>query len=339
MQGVEMSLLDRMYVPDEIKQEFLAKKNVVGFGIGYKVSKGIQTDRPAVVALVRKKETLYNLTPEDMIPAFANGLVATDVIEVGDIKALAYNGRYRPAPGGVSIGHYKITAGTLGTLVRDTVTNQILILSNNHVLANSNDASLGDVILQPGAIDGGRVGYDNIGTLLRFAPIDFGEDGSTCSLAEMYTQFGNAVAEIVGSQHRVKSYTYNSQAINYVDAAVATPYSPGDVSPEIFDIGVLVGTEQAYLGMEVKKTGRTTEHTKGKIELINVTVQVQYGEGKVATFENQIISGYMSKGGDSGSLLVSSATNKAVGLLFAGSDQVTIYNQIKDVENALGITI
>jgi hypothetical protein len=328
-----------MYVPKDVKEEFLAKKNVVGVGIGYKRSDGKNTGRPAVVALVSKKESLYNLTPEDAVPSFAKGLVSTDVVEVGIIRALAYTNRVRPALGGVSIGHYKITAGTLGSLVRDAASGQALILSNNHVLANSNDAYLGDPILQPGPIDGGQMGKDEIGNLLRFAPINFGEDQGSCQFAEGYARFGNWIADVLGSQHRVKSYTQDFQAINYVDAAVAVPYNPSDVLPEILDIGVVSGTESAYLGMEVEKTGRTTEHTVGKIELIGATVQVQYGEGKVARFENQIISNYMSKGGDSGSLLVSRGTKKAVGLLFAGSDQVTIYNRIEDVKNALGITI
>lgn len=43
--------------------------------------------------------------------------------------------RWRPAPMGVSIGHYKGSAGTAGSLVKHKKTGQILILSNAHVLA------------------------------------------------------------------------------------------------------------------------------------------------------------------------------------------------------------
>ena len=328
-----------MYVPENVKKNFLAKKNVVGVGIGYKVSKDQQTDTPAVVALVRKKEALYNLSIDDRIPKFATGMVHTDVIEVGDIKALAYKDKMRPAPGGVSIGHYRITAGTLGSMVRDALTGQVLILSNNHVLANSNDAHLGDPILQPGPVDGGQLARDEIGTLLRYVPIDFGEDAGSCPLAEFYARFGNVVAEVVGSKHRLKTYTYRPQAVNYVDAAVATPYLSTDLKPEILEIGVASGVATAFLGQEVRKTGRTTEYTEGKIELVNATVQVQYGAGQVAIFEDQLISGYMSKGGDSGSLLVEKGSQRSVGLLFAGSDQVTIYNPIDKVIDALEIVI
>jgi len=330
---------ESMYVPDDVRKEFLAKKNVVGVGIGYKTIHGKKTDTPSVVTMVRKKEALFNIPPDDRIPRFAKGLIQTDVLEVGNIKALSYTNKERPAPGGVSIGHYRITAGTFGTLVRDANTGQVLILSNNHVLANSNDASLGDPILQPGPIDGGQPGKDTIGTLLRFVPIDFNLEGGTCPWAELYAKFGNAVAQLFNSQHRVKTYSFRPQAVNHVDAAVATPYRNTDVKPDILNIGVVNGVVPAFLGQEVRKTGRTTEYTEGTIELIDATVQVQYGEGKIATFEKQLISGYMSKGGDSGSLLVEKNSLRAVGLLYAGSDQVTIYNPIAYVLDALEITI
>jgi len=64
-------------------------------------------------------------------------------------------------------------------------------------------------------------------------------------------------------------------------------------------------------------------------------VQVGYGGGRTALFTNQILTTNMSKGGDSGSLLVDGEGNKAVGLLFAGSDEVTIHNPIGFVKDAL----
>ena len=40
----------------------------------------------------------------------------------------------RPAPSGISIGHIDITAGTLGGLVRDRESGDVVILSNNESL-------------------------------------------------------------------------------------------------------------------------------------------------------------------------------------------------------------
>jgi len=111
------------------------------------------------------------------------------------------------------------------------------------------------------------------------------------------------------------------------------------VEDRIIDVGEANGTAPATLGLDVTKSGRTTETTHGNITLINATIQVQYGS-QIAVFEDQIVSGFMSQGGDSGSLLVTRyGGTKAVGLLFAGSDQATIYNPIQRVLDALEVKI
>jgi hypothetical protein len=79
--------------------------------------------------------------------------------------------------------------------------------------------------------------------------------------------------------------------------------------------------------------------TTGEINLVNATVSVSYGAGKTARFENQLVAGPMSQGGDSGSLVVHGDSLQAVGLLFAGSSQSTIFNQIQAVLDCLAITI
>jgi len=313
----------------------MAKKNVVGMGVGYKETKGVKTDRMALVVMVRKKVSPQELKEGDLVPAEIEGVV-TDVIEVGEIVALqARTDRWRPAPGGVSIGHYKITAGTLGVLVRDMETNEILILSNNHVMANSNDATQGDPILQPGPYDGGTVNEDTIANLERFVPIRFESEPppEPCPFSGAAAGVGNFLARLVGSKHRLLPVVI--QQANQVDAALAKPMDPDLVKNEILEIGSVTGTEEAELGMEVKKSGRTTGLTTGTVQLLDASVQVGYGAGKIALFTGQILTTNMSQGGDSGSLLVSGTGNKAVGLLFAGSDTVTIHNPIAVVRDAL----
>lgn len=325
---------------ERVKQSILEKPNVVGVGVGFKNN---VPGQKAIVVMVEKKKPLAALSEADLIPR-AFGAVKTDVIETGEIKAgfahkasipydLKRTDRWRPAPGGVSIGHYKVTAGTLGTVVYSTYSDGTrYLLSNNHVFANSNDAELGDVILQPGAHDGGII-EDHIAVLHRFAPINFGEEPGSCSIAEYYARFGNFLAEKVGSKHRVnsirrdKSYT----SINHFDAAIAKPYKSEDIDPSIIGIGEVYTTEQAYLGQRVVKSGRTTEYTEGYISLIHTTVKVNYGSGKIATFDDQLVAGPMSAGGDSGSLVVSGDTTNAVGLLFAGSTQTTIFSPIEPI--------
>ena len=79
----------------------MAKKNVVGVGVGYKETKGVKTDRMALVVMVRKKVAVQELKAGDVVPGEIEGVV-TDVIEVGEIVALqTRTDRWRPAPGGV----------------------------------------------------------------------------------------------------------------------------------------------------------------------------------------------------------------------------------------------
>ena len=307
----------------------LALPNVVGVGVGYKESKGKETKTLAVITYVEKKESERSLAKKDTVPStvsavesarvvpfegrphesadtisFDNTSVPTDVKEVGRIEAQAFTSRVRPAIPGYSIGHYAITAGTFGCVVRDSCNPcRYYILSNNHVLANSNAATLGDPILQPGPYDGGSKA-DIIAKLARFVPI----------------------------------YFDNEERYNLVDAALAAPSDPRMIIASIVGLGIPKGTMQATLGMEVVKSGRTTQTTEGKVIDIDATVAVNYGTG-VGYFRNQILTSAMSQGGDSGSLLMSKKEQHATGLLFAGSSQITVHNHISNVEMALGVTI
>ena len=177
------------------------KPNVQTCGVGFKESGGIVTDEPCVVVGVTKKVPQARLTAQALVPKVLSQDVKTDVIEVGQIRAFqGPTDRWRPAPGGVSIGHYAITAGTLGCLV--TKNGQTHILSNNHVLANSNNAKVGDAILQPGPHDGGTMA-DQIAALSGFVPIDFGDAPVECGIATAVEQILNALAKAMGSKGRV----------------------------------------------------------------------------------------------------------------------------------------
>ena len=88
-----------------------------------------------------------------------------------------------------------------------------------------------------------------------------------------------------------------------------------------------------------RKSGRTTGFTTGTITVLDTTVEVSYGTGRTAQFENQIVTTAMSQGGDSGSCLMDGESSLAVGLLFAGSDQATIHNPIQAVLKSLDIEI
>ena len=319
------------------KTAILAKPNVVGVGVGYKTIQNERTDELSVVALVREKVPLAGLLPETLVPSHLDG-IKTDVMEVGELRPLQLRtDRWRPAPPGVSIGHFQITAGTFGAVVRDKSSGRRLILSNNHVLANSNAAKTGDPILQPGPVDGGRVENDTIARLERFYPLDFGLSPPTCNLAQIYADFGNRIARIAGSSHKLELIKSNPEAVNLIDAAIARPVENSLISDEILGIGEISGVQEASLSLLVRKSGRTTGILNGEVRVLDTTVQIEYGAGRTAIFEDQILTSPISQGGDSGSLLVTADSNLAVGLLFAGSSQATLHNPIRAVMEGLNI--
>ena len=319
----------------ENRSELLGRSNVVAIGIGYKITKGAKTPTLSIVCSVVKKLPASRLSVRDMVPATVNN-IPTDVLETGPIRALqSHTAKYRPAPGGVSIGHRDITAGTLGCLVKKN--GQTFILSNNHVLANSNEASPGDPILQPGPYDGGKYPADHIGNLQKFVPISFDEQPSQCPLTRGLASLYNGIVRIFGGVDRLKAVRIRAEE-NKVDAAIARSLNDQDVLGEILEIGTINGLAHGELGMAIKKSGRTTGLTTGEIQQVDVTVDVQYGAGRIARFSDQLLAGPMSQGGDSGSAVLDNSNN-LVGLLFAGSDNSTIVNRIENVFSALELSL
>ena len=313
-------------------ESLLAKSNVVATGVGYKVSEGKRTPQLSIICSVEAKAPVSQLASKDLVPKQIDSM-PTDVVSIGKVRALAHTGRFRPAPGGVSIGHVDITAGTLGCLVRRG--GETFILSNNHVLANSNNARVGDPIVQPGPLDGGRMPQDQIATLADFVPIQFPDRPGGGSCASGSAAFLNATSAMFRQPTRFQAIV-PQMTDNLVDCAIAGPLRQEDVVDEILQIGPIQGVAEAQLGMNVKKNGRTTEFTTGEILQVDVTVNVDFREAGVARFTDQLLATPMSAGGDSGSAVLNE-NNEIVGLLFAGSDSSTLINPIQAVFSALGV--
>jgi len=296
---------DIMAVQHRHTPELMRREGIIGTGIRLREGAGqaivVYAVSPAHAAAAR-------------IPPGLEGF-DVEVVVTGRIDAINYNiptTKERPAPNGFSVGHYDITAGTIGAKVKDAAGNSY-ILSNNHVLANSNNGSIGDPILQPGPYDGGTAA-DQIGTLAAFQTIVMGGANNTMDAA---------IARVNGADLLGVTPTYAYGA-------------PG------------TSVANATLNLAVQKFGRTTGHTTGTVAETNVTVSVCYvprgffGCAEAATFTGQIgISpGTFSAGGDSGSLIVTNNSSKnLVGLLFAGSSTRTLANPIGPVLTRFGVSI
>lgn len=329
-------------------RELFNKPNVVATGIGYKTTRGEKSGDLCLICSVETKVAAASLDADELIPPYIGG-IPTDVNPVGMIHSLQDStgvdsagltgtlqepaGRFRPSPGGVSAGHFHITAGTLGCLVKKG--EQTMILSNNHVFANSNQSKKGDIILQPAPHDGGRISHDQIARLTDFIPIRFENEKSRSLFTNAVTGIFNFFARLSGSSVRLYSGK-TKHAENLVDCAIAEPLDINDLTAEILHIGNIAGVAEGVLDMGLKKSGRTTGFTTGKIEQVDVTVKVNFGAGKTALFTDQLMAGAMSQGGDSGSVVLN-GQNEVVGLLFAGSTTTTIINRIQNVMKLLDI--
>ena len=292
-----------LLAPEKRQPEQHGMPNIHAVGMGLKLVEGKPTPVPSIRIYVQKKKALSRLNPREVLPKEIGGF-PVDVIEEPSASLRSCTkkrkSRQRPFPAGISIGYpskVEVNAGTLGAFATSTFTKEkgkLFMLSNNHVLANSNQNPAGTTILQPGSLDGGKAA-DAVARLFRFCPLQTGENTN-----------------------------------NLIDAAIAEITVPAtSILPEICTVGKVTGVLGPMEGMMVKKHGRTTGYTEGVIveEETDALIYLDPADPKqVARFRNQIkiqtISPYTEFGnsGDSGSLVVAKTTNKAVGLCFAGHD-------------------
>ena len=202
--------------------------------------------------------------------------------------------------------------GTLGSLIEDGSGREFL-LSNNHVLARSDQAAVGDAIVQPGLIDNNCVpngdgpGTTSIASLTGWLPLGSAATNADAAIAQVTA----GAVDLTGSILELGA----RQADGTLAAAPPGISSTGGKG------------ETASLSLTVAKSGRTTGLTCASISAVSLDVNVDYYTDCAETkpyltkaFTNQLaISGnQFSDAGDSGSLVVDTANAEPVGLFFAG---------------------
>lgn len=238
--------------------------------------------------------------------------------EVDLVTGIRYTPRLTMKAGG-SIGHYKITAGTLGGFVEDD--NNYYMMSNNHVFANSNQCFGGDPIVEPGPTDAGGSAPTVVGHLDRWFPL-------------------------------------SKRARDNVDAAIATFsddvefFNPWDYT----GVGRIKKTHvtNRMSVTKVIKRGRTTGVRRGRVSAFELDgIRIDYGtptDPAIVTFDDQIeivgspASNAFSAPGDSGSFIIDQDTMQVYALLYAGGRDAsgidrTLANFIPDVFKAMKVRL
>ena len=209
--------------------------------------------------------------------------------------------------------------GTLGSLVQRN--GLFYILSNNHVLARSDSAALGDNIIQPGLVDS------------NCNPNSVSVVGHLSQFARLETSGTNVDAAIA----LINPGAVDTSGTIFSLGSTATGNVP-DPAPPHQGMGMA-----ANVGLSVAKSGRTTGLKCSTVGAIGISTRVQYqtgcGTGTMFTviYQNQISvsGGTFGAPGDSGSLIVSQASADPVALLYGGSDTDSVGNPVQDVLTAM----
>jgi len=298
-------------LPEEIKKKLLDYPFVTAVGTGYGQGERHKNDEKAVVAFVEQKKAESELDDSEILPKEIDGW-KVDVQEVGelgiepiepqeaqDTGEINTTAKHRPAPQGVSIGHRDVTAGTAG------------------FIAWKEKTEAGVTYAEPVGVTNNHVAANE----------NNAEKGDKILQPGKYDGGKEKVGNLEGFVDIVENDNLVDVAWYTVDGRNVNSFVPS--------VGVPTETAEVTEGDEVKKFGRTTGLRRGKVKSTDARVRVRYGSG-VKEFEEQIITETISTGGDSGSAVVTEE-GRLVGLLFAGSPQVTVANRIDNVLQETGL--
>ena len=212
------------------------KKNVIGVSQELKprIRNGkIVSNERVIRVYVVKKLPESCLAPEDIVPKTIDG-VSTDVVEIGEVKALdeptVYvsgnvdkTKKFRPVKLGVSVGHWNITAGSLGMLYESG--GEIFAGSNAHVLTPDPSLKPEQIlekrICQPGPYHDSNKEDNVVGRYYWHDRIIPEGENTSCSISNGIVNVLNWIYRVLKRKTRFK--TYSMDVFNYQDFAVYIP--------------------------------------------------------------------------------------------------------------------
>lgn len=314
-----MTLEELCKIKEDYADNWMKYDDVYGVGVGYKTKGGKKTDEIGIIVYTTQKKPKNRIAAEQILPDAVEGALV-DVVEapmpapfIADVsKDRSDCNMYRPMVGGIQLCHLGRVEGSKLRLSMGTL----------GMFVKSKDDPGGLYLLTNWHV-------------LEQLKMDIYQpmyDGSRSS--EVYV----AVAE--------KGDYYES-----ADAGIAKLSIPQNQvrTNAIIEVGEIRGVygEKPTLGQMIKKRGRTTGLTFGKVTDIDMDVF-----NGVNTFKHQVmVTGFNNKGtvisdhGDSGSIVLShddeidEKNNYVMGLLWGGNsaEDSMVYSPIEYVFKSLNI--
>ena len=285
----------------DIVQSLVARK--IAFPHLYKLAAYIFQEQSRVSDAARAASQYLAMLSRESITdddtSYVEELAAAKSIAIRDAVALRLQARKRPVQGGMSVGSTEAAAGTICCIVRDS-SGARYILSAEHILAGPP----GTTVYQPGRHDGGSEA-DRIGEVERSIPL-------------------------------------SRDKANFSAGAIARLAEGINADPAIAGIGHLEGTATSVSqGTKIRIVGRTTGLAEGTVTAVNVSLKIPTpvdGSFEPTLFDRMILTTPISRGGDSGAPVVTE-DNRLIGLVYAGSSEVTVVMPIEPILEALRVEL
>ena len=283
-------------IKEKHEKALLAKKNVVGVGIGLKNGKG----ELCVLVAVKEKVSISDLNKNDVIPKELEKHFKTDVIAIGELKQLnEWKHEYRPVKLGVSCCWEGLTACSSGLPIYHK--EEQYVLMNNHCISADGKAKVGDKVLQPSPSDGGGSEVGEV-TEMNFPVSSENEDNIDMSIFKATEEFINE--DVAGNKYIPET--------RFLDE--------DDLFKNIVGGGRTVGQVARGIAIAVDFTANVWGIENGKEVIRQFKDCVMALNIDADNTERAIVYG-----GDSSSIRF--IDNKPLVQTFAGSEIVAIFNQ------------
>jgi hypothetical protein len=303
--------------------------NFTGCAVGFRRRAGEMTDEPAAVAMVVDKRPEAIVSQRRLLPKTVEvegRSWGVDVVEVGPLNlsdatlasagSAVISGTFRPPLQGCSISNFNGTdatgaiTGTLGCLVRDQTDQTVCMLSSSHVLTRTAQGGNGELIIQPGADDGGTQSY-GAGALKRSVTLTTGTNTADAAIAQLTDQAHisqnvvNGLMAPISATHPAVGMVVADDSATCGKNCFLFPLAP---ALQQLNVTLLAATSSSSavvaptVGMHIEKVGRTTAYTSSTVAATGAIVKANWQPLGQITLSGLIWTQAFHLPGDSGAV-------------------------------------